>query len=69
MLVARQRIARVEATIPLIIVSSQSTDETRAYACGAYVFMRDPFPTEYYRACVAQLLRLNERIPPTDERR
>jgi CheY-like chemotaxis protein len=52
--------------IPLIIVSSRAADETRAYACGAFVFIRDPFPPEYYRASIAQLLRLNERIPPDD---
>jgi len=53
-------------TIPLVIVSSRAADETRAYACGAWVFMRDPFPYEYYRASIAQLLRLNERVPPDD---
>jgi diguanylate cyclase (GGDEF)-like protein len=53
-------------TIPLVIVSSRADDETRAYACGAWVFIRDPFPYEYYRASIAQLLRLNERVPPDD---
>jgi DNA-binding response OmpR family regulator len=52
--------------LPLIIASPYSEDETRAYACGAYEFIAEPFPPEYYRACVAQLLRLNERLPPHD---
>jgi DNA-binding response OmpR family regulator len=52
--------------IPLILVSRHADDETRAYACGAWVFMRDPFPHEYYRATIAQLLRLNEHTPPTE---
>lgn len=59
----------LKPSIPVIIVSSRVADETRAYACGAFVFIRDPFPAEYYRACVAQLLRLNERIPPVEDRR
>lgn len=50
--------------LPLIIVSPHAEDEHRAFACGAYDFIAAPFPAEYYRACVAQLLRLNERIPP-----
>lgn len=52
--------------LPLIIVSPRIEDEHRAWACGAYAFIAEPFPPEYYRACVAQLLRLNERFPPTD---
>lgn len=52
--------------LPLIIASPQSEDEHRAWACGAYTFIAEPFPPEYYRACVAQLLRLNERVPPLD---
>jgi GGDEF domain-containing protein len=52
--------------LPLIIVSPHPEDEPRAWHCGAYAFIADPFPPEYYRACVAQLLRLNERIPPLD---
>lgn len=52
--------------LPLVIASPNSEDEHRAWACGAYAFIAEPFPPEYYRACVAQLLRLNERIPPTD---
>jgi diguanylate cyclase (GGDEF)-like protein len=52
--------------LPLIIVSPNPDDEQRAFACGAYDFISDPFPAEYYRACVAQLLRLNERFPPPD---
>jgi len=52
--------------IPLVVASRHAADETRAYACGAWVFMRDPFPHEYYRATIAQLLRLNERMPPDD---
>lgn len=52
--------------LPLIIASPHSEDETRAYLCGAYAFIAEPFPPEYYRACVAQLLRLNERLPPAD---
>ncbi len=52
--------------LPLIIASPHPEDEHRAWACGAYAFIAEPFPPEYYRACVAQLLRLNERIPPTD---
>ncbi|HEX6289274.1 MAG TPA: response regulator [Herpetosiphonaceae bacterium] len=52
--------------LPLIIVSPNAEDEPRAWHCGAYAFIADPFPPEYYRACAAQLLRLNERIPPLD---
>ncbi|PLS77436.1 MAG: diguanylate cyclase [Chloroflexi bacterium] len=52
--------------LPLVIASPHSEDERRAWACGAYAFIAEPFPPEYYRACVAQLLRLNERFPPTD---
>jgi diguanylate cyclase (GGDEF)-like protein len=52
--------------LPLVIVSPRIEDEHRAWACGAYAFIAEPFPAEYYRACVAQLLRLNERFPPTD---
>jgi DNA-binding response OmpR family regulator len=52
--------------LPLIIASPQPEDEHRAWACGAYAFIAAPFPAEYYRACVAQLLRLNERVPPHD---
>lgn len=51
--------------LPLIIVSARNEDEHRAWACGAYAFIAEPFPPEYFRACVAQLLRLNERFPPT----
>ncbi len=48
--------------LPMIIISSRMEDETRAYGAGAYIFIPQPFPADYYRACVAQLLRLNERL-------
>jgi DNA-binding response OmpR family regulator len=48
--------------LPMIMISPRSEDETRAYATGAYLFIPSPFPDDYYRACVAQLLRLNERL-------
>lgn len=50
--------------LPLIIVSPNTEDELRAWSTGAYQFVAQPFPSDYYRACVAQLLRLNERFPP-----
>lgn len=52
--------------LPLIIASPNPEDEHRAWASGAYQFIAEPFPPEYYRACVAQLLLLNERRPPLD---
>jgi len=57
-------IRELKPALPLIVVSPYIEDETRAWNCGAHAFIADPFPPEYYRACVAQLLRLNERIPP-----
>jgi len=53
-----------QPALPLLLSSPAAADETRAYAVGAYTFIAEPYPAEYLRACVAQLLRLNERFPP-----
>lgn len=53
-----------QPALPLLLSSPFSDDEMRAYAVGAYTFIAEPYPPEYLRACVAQLLRLNERFPP-----
>ncbi len=53
-----------QPALPLLLSSPREGDETRAYGVGAYTFVAEPYPSDYLRACVAQLLRLNERFPP-----
>lgn len=53
-----------QPALPLLLSSHAAGDETRAFAVGAYSFVAEPYPPDYLRACVAQLLRLNERFPP-----